>query len=132
MHDYLQQMELLAVDVVAAAQDEGRQTYGDDSAGATPLQRSVNELVRVLRHHHFEGGGCVEPNRPVLHLGGAALFAPVKRRADRTGLLDNWAPGRDLHPVQPRRGQIRAVVRGRVGPIILSPSHASTRGLGGC
>jgi hypothetical protein len=46
-------------------------------------------------------------------------------------LLDNWSQGRDVHPGQPERAQIAAVVRGWVGPITLSPSHATTIGLGG-
>ncbi|MEU8661144.1 hypothetical protein, partial [Actinoplanes philippinensis] len=173
-HDYLRQVELLALDVVAAAREEGWLTYGDDPAEATPLQRSVNELARILRHHHFEDDGCVEPGRPVLHLGGASLFEPgeTEGRQDSyrvgcarlgvdprdegwalwytwddqerahtmvttalettRGLLDNWAQGRDVHPAQPRRSQIRAVIRGWVGPVALSPGYASTRGLGGC
>jgi len=171
--DYLRQVELLALDVVAAAQEEGWQSWGEDPVDATRLQRTVNELARTLRHQHFEDDGCVEPDRPVLHLGGAALFVPgeTESRQDgyrvgcarlgvdtrdegwalwytwddqerahtmvttalRTtrGLLDNWAQGRDVHPAQPRRSQIRAVIRGWVGPVTLSPSHASTKGLGG-
>jgi hypothetical protein len=174
VRDYLRQIELLALDVVAAAQDEGSLTYGGEPADATPLQRSVNELARTLRHHHFEDDGCAESNRPVLHLGGAALFEPGQTKSQQDGyragcarlgvdardegwalwhtwddrerahtivttalettrgLLDNWALGRDLHPLQPRRSQIRAVIRGWAGPITLSPSHATTRGLGGC
>ncbi len=145
-----------------------------DPADATPLQRSVSELARMLRHHHVEADGCIEPGRPVLHLGGAALFEPGETESQggnyrvgcarlgvdardegwalwhtwddqerahtmvitaletTRGLLDNWARGRDVHPAQPRRSQIRAVIRGWIGPITLSPSHASTRGLGGC
>ncbi|GIE92105.1 hypothetical protein [Actinoplanes regularis] len=171
--DYLRQIELLARDVVAAAQKEGWQTYGTDPADATAMQRSVNELARLLRHRHFEGDGCVEPDRRTLPLGGAALFEPgetqsrqdsyrvgcarlgVDPRAEgwalwhtwddqqrahtmvttaletTRGLLDNWAQGHDVHPSQPRRSQIRAVVRGWVGPITLSPGHAGTQGLGG-
>jgi hypothetical protein len=172
-HDYLRQIELLALDVVAAAREEGWQTYGDDPADATRVQRSVNELARVLRHHHFEGDGCVEEDQRILRLGGAALLEPggTESRQDSyragcarlgvdardegwalwytwddqerahtmvttvlettRGLLENWARGRDVHPVQPRRSQIRVVVRGWVGPITLSPGHAGTNGLGG-
>jgi hypothetical protein len=46
-------------------------------------------------------------------------------------LLDNWSHGRDVHPAQPPRAQIVAVVRRWVGPMTLSPSHATTIGLGG-
>lgn len=173
-HDYLRQVELLALDVVAAARDEGWQNYDGEPAAATRMQRSVSELARNLRHHHFDADGCVEQDRWMLHLGGAALFKPGETESQQDGyrvgcarlgvdardegwalwhtwddqerahtmvttalettrgLLDNWAHGRDVHPAQPRRSQIRAVIRGWVGPIILSPSHASTRGLGRC
>ncbi|GAA2503132.1 hypothetical protein Ahu01nite_063730 [Winogradskya humida] len=47
------------------------------------------------------------------------------------GLLDNWAQGRDVHPGQPARSQIRAVRRGWIGPVTLSPGYAATKGLGG-
>jgi hypothetical protein len=172
--DYLRQIELLALDVVDAAREEGWQAYRADPADATGMQRSVNKLARTLRHHHFEDDGCVEQDRPMLHLGGAALFEPGETEGQRDsyragcarlgvdardegwalwytwdhrerahtmvttaleatrGLLDNWARGRDVHPAQPRRSQIRAVIRGWVGPITLSPSHARTKGLGGC
>ncbi|GAA3448357.1 hypothetical protein [Dactylosporangium matsuzakiense] len=46
-------------------------------------------------------------------------------------LLAIWSHGRDAHPVRPRRAQIVAVVRGWVGPIVLSPGHAGEIGLGG-
>ena len=46
-------------------------------------------------------------------------------------LRGNWSHGRDVHPVQPRRARIAAVVPDWVGPITLSPSHAATVGLGG-
>ncbi|MER7281496.1 hypothetical protein ABT369_44370 [Dactylosporangium sp. NPDC000244] len=51
--------------------------------------------------------------------------------ATTQGLLDNWSRGRDLHPVQPHRAQVAAVVRGWTQPIVLSPSHATAIGLGG-
>jgi hypothetical protein len=47
------------------------------------------------------------------------------------GLLANWAQGRDVHPAQPARSQVRAVLRGWVGPVTLSPGYAATKGLGG-
>jgi hypothetical protein len=171
--DYLRQIELLARDVVRVAGDEGWQTYGPDPADATPLHRAVNELARALQYWHFDGDGCVDDDRPFLHLGGAAVITPGSSPAQlenyRTGcarlgveardegwalwhgwddkarahtivttaldttrsLLDNWSHGRDVHPVQPRRAQIAAVIRGWIGPMTLSPSHASKVGLGG-
>lgn len=166
--DYLRQVELLALDVVARARDEGWQTYGDDPAEATGLQKTVNELARVLRHYHFKGDACLQDDGPVLHLGGAALITPeqdwyrtgcthlgVEERPEgwalwytwndrqqaytmvttalqtTRALLDNWARGRDVHPAQPPRSQVIAVVRRWIGPVTLSPSHADTVGLGG-
>ncbi|GIM88642.1 hypothetical protein [Paractinoplanes toevensis] len=170
--DYLRQLELAARDVVHAAQDEGWQTYGPDPDEATSLHRAVNELARHIRRMHFDGDGCVE-DRPLQHLGGAALIAPSTDPAqqanylagcDRLGveareegwalwytwdekarahtmvttavdttraLLQSWAAGHDLHPAQPLRAQIAAVVRGWPGPVILSPSHANKIGLTG-
>ncbi|WP_412736337.1 hypothetical protein [Krasilnikovia sp. MM14-A1259] len=172
-HDYLQQIELLARDVVRAAKDEGWVSYDADPAEASALQRAVNEVARRLRHWHFNGDGCLEDDRPLLHLGGAGVITPgdnpERQENYRTGcarlgvdvrdegwalwyswddkarahtivttaldtthaLLDNWSHGRDIHPAQPDRAQIAAVVRGWVGPITLSPSHATTIGLGG-
>ncbi|GAA2349403.1 hypothetical protein [Dactylosporangium salmoneum] len=51
--------------------------------------------------------------------------------ATTQGLLDNWSRGLDIHPVRPYRTQIAAVVRGWAQPIVLSPSHATTIGVGG-
>ncbi|OJF11703.1 hypothetical protein EDD30_5958 [Couchioplanes caeruleus] len=172
-HDYLRQIELLARDVVHAAQEEGWQTYGPNPANATQMHRAVNELARALRHWHFDDDGCLDDDRPLLHLGGATVItpgsSPAQQESYRTGcarlgvdtrdegwalwhtwddkarahtvvttaldathaLLDNWSHGRDVHPLQPRRAQIAAVVQGWVGPITLSPSHATTIGLGG-
>ena len=171
--DYLRQIELLAHDVVRAAQGEGWQTYGPDPAQATTLHKAVNDLARTLQHHHFDGDGCVDDGQPILQLGGAALITPGNTAAQeanyRTGcgrlgvgerregwalwytwddqerahtmvttalettraLLENWSQGRDVHPTRPRRAHIAAVVRGWVGPVTLSPTHATKIGLGG-
>src|SRR3954447_23353073 len=48
--DYLRQIELLALDVVAAARGEGRIGYDADPPGATALQRAVDALAGRLRH----------------------------------------------------------------------------------
>ena len=151
--DYLRQIELLALEVVGAT----------DPAG---LARAVGELSRRLRR---DGDVDLDLDRPLLHLGGAALISPddtdsyrqgcarlgVPERADgwalwftwddqarahtvvstaldtTRGLLSNWAQGRDVHPAQLDRARIAAVVRGWVGPVTLSPSHADAIGLGG-
>ena len=63
--DYLRQIELLARDVVDAAQDEGSLAYGSDPDDATTLQRAVNQLARHLRREHFAGDGCVGDDRPL-------------------------------------------------------------------
>jgi hypothetical protein len=170
--DYLRQLQLLARDVVHAAQDEGWHTFGPDPDDATALHRAVNELSRHLRRPHFDGDGCIE-DRPLQHLGGAALISPgtdpaqqasylagcnrlgveprdegwalwytwddkarahtiVTTALDTTrALLQSWSTGHDLHPAQPLRAQIAAVVRGWPGPVILSPGHATTIGLKG-
>jgi hypothetical protein len=167
--DHLRQVDLLARDVADAANDEGWLSYAPDPGDATPLQRAVNELARALRHWHFQGDGCLPEERPLLHLGGAALITPQMGEGYRAGctrlgvaeraegwalwhtwdeyarahtmvvsavettqaLLENWSRGLDVHPGQPRRSQVAAVARGWVGPITLSPSHATTIGLGG-
>jgi len=158
--DYLRQIELLALDVVNATPGEA-------------LDHALTELGHALRHQHFEGDGCVERDRPLLRLGGAALIGPGETDASRDsyrtgcarlgvsprdegwalwctwdhkahahtlvttaltttqGLLENWARGRDVHPAWPLRSQVRAVVRGWLGPIVLSPGHAAERELGG-
>ncbi|WP_433361445.1 hypothetical protein ACQPZX_28490 [Actinoplanes sp. CA-142083] len=168
-HDYLRQIELLARDVVDAAYEEGWLSYEADPEDAGVVRRAVNELGRMLRHRHFGGDGCLPEERPLLHLGGAALITPDLGDNYRAGcarlgvaereegwalwhtwddrarahtmvttaiettraLLDGWARGEDVHPGQPRRAQVAAVVRGWVGPVTLSPSHATTIGLGG-
>ena len=38
--------------------------------------------------------------------------------ATTQGLLENWAPGRDVHPAWPLRSQVRSVVRHWVGPMV--------------
>ena len=58
--DYLQRIESLAKEVVDRAASEGWLTYQPDPQTATPLQRSVNELARHLRHVHHEGDGCLD------------------------------------------------------------------------
>ncbi|GAA3339120.1 hypothetical protein GCM10020358_21710 [Amorphoplanes nipponensis] len=171
--DYLRQIELVAREVVHAAQNEGSLTYGSGPRNATTLQRAVNQLACHLRREHFAGDGCIEDDRPLQHLGGAAVISPsddpaaqasyaagcsrlgVEARAEgwalwytwddkarahtmvttaldtTRGLLKSWSRGHDLHPAQPLRAQIAAIVRGWPGPVILSPSHATTIGLTG-
>ncbi|QOV33877.1 hypothetical protein IM697_27250 [Streptomyces ferrugineus] len=74
--DHLREIERLALRVREAASDEGWLSYLDDPEGATPLQRSVNALARVLRHHHFDGDGCLEDDRPRIRLVGACVLKP--------------------------------------------------------
>src|SRR3954471_13441744 len=75
-HDYLRQIEVLARDVVLAAQDERSLTYGPDPDEATTLQRAVNQLARHLRREHFVGDGCADHDGPLLHLGRGAVISP--------------------------------------------------------
>ncbi|WP_232234410.1 hypothetical protein [Actinoplanes sp. N902-109] len=154
--DYLRQIELLALDVVAAREPQAR-------------HRAVEELGRQLQHMHYPGDGCVDRERGMLHLGGAAIVTPevfgeygrlcallgVPERAqgwalwftwDEQGaahtmvttvldttqaLLAEWARGRAADPVRPVRAQVAAVVRGWLGPMTRSPGNAARHGLGG-
>ncbi|MFG1870124.1 hypothetical protein [Micromonospora arborensis] len=75
--EYLREIERLAIEVVDRAVDEGRLTFDLDPDDATPLQRAVNALGRQLRHYHFEGDGCVDPDAPRVGLAGALLVRPT-------------------------------------------------------
>ncbi|GHH17718.1 hypothetical protein [Streptomyces lanatus] len=76
--DHLREIERLAARVREAASDEGWLCYLEDPEDATPLQRSVNALARVLRHYHFEGDGCLEDDdRPTVRLVGACVLRPA-------------------------------------------------------
>ena len=93
--DYLRQIELLARDVTDRAFDEGWLSYPPDPSDATSLQRAVNELARTLRAWHFPGDGCVEEDRTMLKLGGAALVTPqtagvevYRKLCERLGVED--------------------------------------------
>ncbi|WP_299537940.1 hypothetical protein [uncultured Streptomyces sp.] len=74
--DYLREIERLADRVRVEASREGWLALRADPADATPLRRSVNLLARALRHHHFEGDGCLEEDRPFLRLVGASVWKP--------------------------------------------------------
>ncbi|MFD8704236.1 hypothetical protein ACFV1W_16690 [Kitasatospora sp. NPDC059648] len=74
--DYLREIERLAYRVTVEASDEDWFSYAPDPEDATPLQRSVNALARVVRSYHFEGDGCVEEDRPLVRLVGATVFKP--------------------------------------------------------
>ncbi|MBB5075965.1 hypothetical protein [Nonomuraea endophytica] len=71
--DYLRRLELLSRELITRALDEGWLSYAPDPDEATPLQRTINEIARSVRHYHFEGDGCLD-ERPILALGGAALI----------------------------------------------------------
>ena len=58
--DYLRKVEAIAHEVVERAAEEGWLSYASDPAGATALQRAVNDLARSLPHVHFNGDGCVD------------------------------------------------------------------------
>lgn len=58
--DYLRSVERLANEVCDRALEEGWLTYLPDDYEQSPLQRSINELARNLRHVHFDGDGCLE------------------------------------------------------------------------
>ncbi|WAZ25265.1 hypothetical protein STRCI_006748 [Streptomyces cinnabarinus] len=60
--EYLREIERLAHRVTLAASDE--------------LQHHVTALARALHHYHFEGDGCLEEDRPLVRLFGAAVLRP--------------------------------------------------------
>ncbi|MER5321944.1 hypothetical protein [Streptosporangium roseum] len=74
--EYLRHLEHLAREIVSAAHGEGWITYGDDPEGVTPLQRSVNEMARQIRHYHFDSDGCLDPELPILKLAGVVVLQP--------------------------------------------------------
>ncbi|MER6677350.1 hypothetical protein [Streptomyces sp. NPDC000983] len=74
--EYLREIERLAHRVGAAASAEGRVRLDEDPEDATPLQRRLNALARVLHHYHFEGDGCLEEGRATVPLFGAAVLRP--------------------------------------------------------
>ncbi|MEU6158268.1 hypothetical protein [Streptomyces sp. NPDC047130] len=90
--DHLREIERLAGQVVEAAVAEGRLDF-DDGAGAgegageggggggggggTALGRSLRRPARARRHHHFEGDGCLEEDRPLVRLVGACVLRPA-------------------------------------------------------
>lgn len=127
--------------MVHAAADEGWLTHAPDPAQATALHRAVNDLARALAHRHFDGDGCLEPDRQVLRLGGAAIITPGHttgtRNAYDAGCRRLGVAARDdglgavAHPGRPRRAHIAAVLAGWVGPITFSPGHTAKAGLGG-
>ncbi|MDT9700485.1 hypothetical protein [Streptomyces sp. P17] len=74
--DYLREVERLAHQIKVAAYDEGWPALDADPEAATPLQRRVNALARALHHYHFEGDGCLQEDRPLVRLFGAAVLKP--------------------------------------------------------
>lgn len=58
--EYLRLVETLAHDVAERAFEEGWLTYGPGDEDQTPLQRSINEMARSLRHVHHDGDGCLD------------------------------------------------------------------------
>ena len=80
-HEYLRQVELLAGDVVRTAAEEGWLTHGADAAEAPALHRAVNELARAPAHWHFDGDGCLDPDRDLRRWMRAS-----RRRRPRRGL----------------------------------------------
>jgi hypothetical protein len=153
--DYLRQIELLARAVVNVADDpvalpeailelRGRIRYqhfvGDGCVDDGPILHLGGAAIITPEIESYEHGCSrlgVDP-RPE----GWALWYTWDDRArahtmvttafeTTRGLLENWAQGRDVHPAQPDRAQIAAVVRGWPGPIVLSPGHSRHVGLHG-
>jgi hypothetical protein len=58
--EYLRKIEVLANAVCDRAFDEGWLTFLPQDDHQSPLQHSINELARHLRHVHREDDGCLE------------------------------------------------------------------------
>ncbi|GAA4983777.1 hypothetical protein HD597_009495 [Nonomuraea thailandensis] len=86
--EYLRHIELLARDVIHAANEEGWLTYDREATAATPLHRAVNELARQIRHHHFSGDGCLEDDLPLMRLAGIVLLHPKAIPPDMEGTYE--------------------------------------------
>jgi hypothetical protein len=137
-----------------------------NARGDRARDEAIAALAQRLQYWHFAGDGCVEDDRPLQNVGGAAIIRAGeqgyayacsrlgvderdegwalwytwddKQRAvtmvhtaieTTAGLLGNWARGYDVHPARLDRGEVAAVVRGWLGPVILSPEHARRGGL---
>ncbi|WP_248966380.1 hypothetical protein [Sphaerisporangium perillae] len=75
--EYLRHIEYLARELVYAAADEGWLTYGDQLTQLTPLQRAVTEIAHQIRHYHFDGDGCIDPELPpTMKLAGTVILKP--------------------------------------------------------
>ena len=74
--EYLRHIEHLAREIVNAADDEGWLTLTATSDGGTPLRRAVIETARQLRHHHFDGDGCLDEDLPPMKLAGVVILRP--------------------------------------------------------
>ncbi|MEV4194791.1 hypothetical protein [Streptomyces toxytricini] len=146
--DYLREIERLAHRVRVEAGNEGWLSYQADPDEATPLQRSVNALARVLHHYHFDGDGCLEEDRPLIRLVGASVLKPgvmpagveeayevvcarigVDPRPEGWALWNTWGDG-DLQvtmvvsAVETTEGLFRNWARGRaVDPVSPLPSQ---------
>ncbi|MEW9530410.1 hypothetical protein [Microbispora sp. NPDC049125] len=114
--EYLRHIEHLTREIVNAAADEGWLTYGDDPLEFTPLQRAVNEVARHIRHYHFDGDGCIDPELPTMKLAGTVILQPqaipigmegtysqicarlgVEARPEGWAIWNTWAT--DGHPI---------------------------------
>ncbi|MGJ6966248.1 hypothetical protein ACSDR0_30500 [Streptosporangium sp. G11] len=74
--EYLRHIEHLAREIVNAADGEGWLTLTTTSDEATPLRRAVIETARQLRHHHFDGDGCLDEDLPLMKLAGVVILRP--------------------------------------------------------
>ncbi|WP_329426283.1 hypothetical protein OG339_39340 [Streptosporangium sp. NBC_01495] len=74
--EYLRHIEHLAREIVNAADREGWLTLTAASDEATPLHRAVIETARQLRHHHFDGDGCLDEDLPLMKLAGVVILRP--------------------------------------------------------
>jgi hypothetical protein len=59
------------------------------------VRRAVEAMARHLRHQHFAGDGCLEDDRPLMRLGGAALISPGNGAEYPLGCARLGVPVRD-------------------------------------
>ncbi len=97
--DHLREIERLAHRVTVEASGEDWLSYQPDPADATPLQCSINALARAVRSYHFEGDGCVDEDRPLIPLVGAAVLKPG---AVPPGMAEDYAEACALLGVEAR------------------------------
>ncbi|MBY8881513.1 hypothetical protein [Actinacidiphila acidipaludis] len=146
--DYLREIERLAERVAVEAANAGWPGAPDGADDTSPLRRSVAALTRALRRYHFDGDGCLDPDRPPVRLVGACVLRPgvmpagseqgyaevcarlgVEPRPEGWALWHTWADGAlkvtmVVSAVDTTEGLLANWARGRaVDPVTPLPSQ---------